>query len=151
MSTETMAAVTRSPFFEGFQPKHLDKLLTLASDIHFARDQVIFREGEAHPKFYLILSGRVALEGDFEGRTYTIQTLYAGDELGWSSVLHRRMAFRARALEAVQAVIFDAVELHDACRVDPYFGCAFLERMYRVATERLQETRTELLQAMTAR
>ena len=139
------------PLFSDLDLAERAQILIVGQRQGFQGEQVIFREGEAHPKFYLILSGRVALEGDFEGRTYTIQTLYAGDELGWSSVLHRRMSFRARALEAVQAVIFDAAELHDACRVDPYFGCAFLERMYRVATERLQETRTELLQAMTAR
>lgn len=150
MSSATAAALQRCPFLDGLQPKHLDRLARLASHAHFAKDELIFREGQEHPVFYVLLSGRVQLEGDHQGRTYCIQTLYTGDEFGWSAVLGRRKTFRARALEPVEALAFDACDLHEACRTDPYFGCAFFERMFQLVAERLQETRIELLQARAA-
>ena len=150
MTSTTVAALQRCPFLDGLQPKHLDRLTRLASGVHFAKDELIFREDQEHPIFYIVLSGRVQLEGDHQGRSYCIQTLYAGDEFGWSAVLGRRKTCRARALEPVEALAFDASDLHEACRTDPHFGCAFFERMFRLVAERLQDTRIELLQARAA-
>src|SRR5579872_6878976 len=84
----------RCPFFDHFQPKHLEKLTTLGSIAHFAKDEVIFQEDDDDTRFYVLLSGRVALELSYGGRPVIIDTLYAGDELGWSAVLGQRKQFR---------------------------------------------------------
>ena len=147
MTSETVA-LDRCPFFEQFQPKHLDKLQILGAPVHFREGDIIFREGDEAPQFYVLLSGRVALEATFGGRPVRIDTLYGGDELGWSAVLQRKKQFQARALDSVEALVFEVSRMHDAFDGNPYFGRAFLERLLMVVAERLQNTRLQLAAAL---
>jgi len=147
MVTEA-ASLDRCPFFEHFQPKHLDKLQQLGTQLAFAKDEIIFREDDASSQFYVIISGRVALEAEVTGRRHRIQTLYSGDEMGWSAVLNRRKQFQARALEPVEVMAFEASALRDAFDTNPYFGRAFLERLLAVVAERLQGTRLQFVSAL---
>jgi len=144
MIPESAAALGGSPFFQEFLPRHLEKLLSLGSDVHFAKDQVIFPEGDESPVFYVIVSGRVALESGAAGENFRIQILYPGEELGWSSVLGRKKQFLARALEPVEALAFEVAALREACVGNPYFGCALLERLLSVVASRLEITRAQL-------
>lgn len=98
----------RCPFFDHFQPKHLEKLTALGSVVRFSKDQIIFHEEDDDTQFYVLLSGRVALEFGYAGRQVLIDTLHAGDELGWSAVLGQKKQFRARALESVEASAFES-------------------------------------------
>lgn len=148
MTINTVAALRQCAFFEEFQPRHMDKLMTLGSEVHFGKDDVIFCEGEDSRAFYVILSGRVGLEAGPENHRVRIQTLYPGDELGWSAVLSRPRQFQARALEPVEVMSFEVSALRDACAANPYFGCALLERLFRVVAERLNSTRLELAAAL---
>jgi CRP-like cAMP-binding protein len=101
MSAATLLAVLKKhPFVEEFQPEHIDRLRALAREVSFAVDQTIFKEGDDTHDFYLIVAGRVALEMQEPDHVLRVQTLAAGDELGWSSVLMGRgKYFQARALE----------------------------------------------------
>src|SRR6266487_379753 len=84
---ETVLAMLRHhPFVAEFEPRHLEKLATLAKEIRFERDQILFREGDECSEFYLIVTGLVALEIAAPGHTFRVQTLFAGDELGWASL-----------------------------------------------------------------
>ncbi len=97
--------LSKHPFVEEFQPEHIDRLRLLAKQVHFDRDQVVFHEGDECHDFYLIVHGRVALEIEAPGHTLRVQTLTAGDELGWSALLMGRgKHFQARALEPVEAL-----------------------------------------------
>lgn len=147
MTRETLLAVLKQhPFVEEFQPQHIEKLTSLAKEVDFARDQVIFHEGDDCHDFFLIVAGRVALEIEAPGHTVRVQTLSAGDELGWSAILMGRgKHFQARALERVKALAFDGPELLAACRDDKAFGYALMYRMLGVVSERLQATRLQLL------
>jgi CRP-like cAMP-binding protein len=144
MTSDATAVLSGRPFFQEFLPRHLDKLLGLGSEVHFSKDQIIFPEGDESAVFYVILSGRVALESGPEGRNYRIQILYPGEELGWSSVLGRKKQFQARAMEPVEALAFEAPALREACANNPYFGAAFFERLLTAVAERLQITRAQL-------
>ena len=96
MRTEA-PVLDRCPFFDHFQPKHLEKLAALGSFVYFSKDEIVFQEGDDDSKFYVILSGKVALELSSGGQRILVDTLYPGDELGWSAVLERKKQFRARA------------------------------------------------------
>ena len=151
MTSEMSSAVDRCPFFEAFQPKHIEKVIHLGTEVQFAKDEVIFHQEDEGTKFYVILSGRVALEARFAGKLVQIQTAYAGDELGWSAVLKRKMQFQARAMEPVQALAFDASQLLDACDSNPHFGRAFMGLLLALVAERLESTRLELAAALAKR
>ena len=87
----------------------------------------------------------VALEIVAPDHTLRVQTLGAGDELGWSALLMgRRKHFQARALERVDALAFDGGELLAACKEDPSFGFVLMHRLLSVVSERLQATRLQL-------
>jgi CRP-like cAMP-binding protein len=75
-----------------------------------------------------------------------VQTLSAGDELGWSALLMGSgKHFQARALEPVEALAFEGSELLAACKEDTAFGFAFMQRLLAVVAGRLQATRLQVL------
>jgi CRP-like cAMP-binding protein len=140
------AMIRGHAFVAGFDPRHLDRLAAMAQEVRFDRDQVIFREGDEWPKFYLIVSGMIAVEMAAPDHTIRVQTLFAGDELGWSGLLPGRgKYFQARTLERVEALAFHGGELLAACRDDPEFGFAFVYRLLAVVAERLQATRLQII------
>ena len=141
-----LATLRHHPFVLEFEPRHIERLAALARDVRFDRGHVIFREGDDCSEFYLIVSGLVALEIAAPGHTFRVQTLFAGDELGWSALLMGSgKQFQAHALERVDALAFEAADLLAACAEDPAFGFALMRRLLAVVAERLQATRIQLL------
>lgn len=147
MTTETLLEKLKGhPFVAEFQPQHIEKLAALAREVQVERDHVFFHEGDDCHDFYLIVAGRVALEIEVPGYTLRVQTLSAGDELGWSAILMGRgKHFQARALQPVSALAFDGGALLEACREDTSFGFALMYRTLGVVAGRLQATRLQLL------
>lgn len=143
---ETVQTLVRHPFTEEFRPTDVEKLAAMASEVSFAKNDVIFREGDVSSFFYLILSGTVALEVTAPGRTVRISTLCTGDELGWSSLTpgHTKQ-FLARALEEVRALAFDGARLLNAGNEDCAFGLVLTRAMLNVVARRLHATRIQLL------
>ncbi len=72
------------PFCRGLPPEQLTLLAGCAALKQFAAEQLIAREGDEITEFFLVRSGRVALE-IFTARrgALLIQTRGAGDFLGW--------------------------------------------------------------------
>jgi len=133
------------PFVSGLPPKHVQTLARLAGKAHFKRGDVIFREGEHCSEFYLIVSGPVALEMTLPRGILQVQRLSGGDGLGWSAALvGRGKHFQARALDDVDAIVFEGPDVLDECQKDPEFGFAFMVRMLDVVSKRLQATRLQL-------
>lgn len=146
MNPETSRQLARHPFAHGFAPAVMEQLATLAREAAFDPNQVIFREGDDIGDFYLIVSGRVALEIVSDGVPHRVHTLSAGDELGWSAVLMGQgKYFQARALEHVDALAFAGADLLALCERDPKFGFTVMHRLLGVVAERLQATRLQLL------
>jgi CRP-like cAMP-binding protein len=143
MNTDVLA-LERCTFFDHFQPNHLDKLTAMGSLVRFSKDEIIFHEEDEDTQFYVLLSGRVALELTGAPRPVLIDTLHAGDELGWSAILGQKKQFRARALESVDASAFQVADLRRAFDANPYFARAFLERLADVIGQRLQSTRRQM-------
>jgi CRP-like cAMP-binding protein len=146
MTEGVLATLQRHPFVEEFQSQHVEKLAALSTRVRFEGGQIIFREGDECSDFYLIVSGLIALEIAAPDHTFRVQTLSAGDELGWSALLMGRgKHFQARGLQRVEALAFDGGDLLAACKNDPQFGFVFMHRLLGVVAERLQATRLQLL------
>ncbi len=146
MTQATVETLRRLPFGEGMEPRHIDKLADLATEVLFEGDEIIFREGEPHNQFYIVLSGRVCLEITTPHRVFRVQTVEDGEELGWSFMLAETgKHFQARALEEVRVLAFDGDRLRRACQEDSKFGYEVLSRVLRVVSNRLQSTRMRIL------
>jgi len=146
MTDSILAAVQQHPFSQGLTPEHCATLASLGSRASYAKDDIIFAEGDERHEFFLLIRGRVALEMMAQDKTLRVHTLEAGDELGWSSVLSGRGKFyQARALEPVEVVRFDGYALLEKCRADNGFGYKIMHRLVGVVSERLQAARMQVL------
>ena len=141
-----LATLRHHPFVVDFDSRHVERLASLARDVRFERGQVIFLEGDECSEFYLIVNGLVALEIVAPGHVFRVQTLFAGDELGWSALLGSSgKQFQARSLERTEALAFESADLLAASREDPAFGFALMHQLLGVVAKRLQATRVQLL------
>lgn len=136
----------KHPFVAGMPSRLIDELAPLAREVQFAPQHIVFREGEDCHDFYLVVSGRVALEIVSSGIQLRVQTVSGGDEFGWSEVLMGRgKHFQARALDSVEALAFDGMEMMKRCSDNPALGFELMYRLLNVVSERLQATRLQLL------
>ena len=146
MSNALLSVVESHPFVAGLEPRHVEKLASMAREMCFDTGLVIFPEGDQGREFYLLVKGMVGLEVTSHGSVLRVQTLYAGDEFGFSSVLTgKNKVLQARALSRVDVLVFDGLELLDAFKDDAVFGLAFTMRLLGVVSERLSATREQLL------
>ncbi len=148
--SQLQPAVAAHPFLIGLSQHHIALLTDCAMLTHFDTGQLIFRAGEIANRFYLIESGRVALQSNVEGREpVTIDHVTAGDLLGWSWLFPPYIwHFDARAAEPTSAIFFYGTVLREYCEKDPALGFELFKRMSVVMIRRLQSARTQLLEAM---
>lgn len=139
--------VALHPFLVGMNPKHVALLTDCAISAHFNKGQVILREGEQANRFYLIESGRVILEsGKAYGQPVIIDTIGAGDLLGWSWMFSPyTWQFTARAAAPTTAIFFYGTILREYCERDHSLGYELLKRMTAVMSRRMQAARQKLI------
>lgn len=132
-------------FLSELDSQQLRKLLPLAQDKQFASGDVIFHSGDTSLFLHLIVSGDVALEDVADGHPVLIQTLHAGDGMGWSALTPgAKTHFQARVLSNVSTVAFAGDQLRAACDRDPALGYALTKRLLELVTERLDAVRMKL-------
>lgn len=135
----------RQPFAQGLREDEIESLGRLARLVRHESGHLIFREGQESADFYLIVSGRVALEIVPPTGAFCLDTLGPGEEFGWSSVLGQKTVFQASVLQDLEALAFDVAELRALCEKDPAFGYRFMRRLLGVVSDRLQVTRLHLM------
>ena len=148
IKVEPMATrVALHPFLAGMNPTQLALLVDCAMATHFKQGQVILREGEMANRFYLIESGKVVLEsGKGFGEPVVVETVSAGDLLGWSWMFPPYVwHFTARAIEPTEAIFFYGTILREYCEKDPSLGYELFKRMAPVMLRRLQAARQKML------
>ena len=145
---ERMATrIALHPFLVGMNPRHLALLTDCAIPVRFKKGQIILREGEMANRFYLIEDGQVVLEsGEGFGNPVIVETIGAGDLLGWSWMFPPYVwHFTARAAEPTQAIFFYGTILREYCERDPSLGYELFKRITPVMLKRLQSTRKRML------
>ena len=134
-------------FFRGLEKPYLETLTGCATNVRFEPDQFIFREGGSADQFYLVRHGKVAIQIYSPTRgPLTIETLDAGDVLGWSWIVSPyTWHFDAQALELVRAIALDGKCLRMKCENDPKLGFELLRRFSTIIAQRVESTRLQLL------
>ena len=135
------------PFLAGMNRTQLSLLTDCAVVKHFNTGATILREGEFANGFYLVETGRVALESEVgSGKKIVIQTIGAGDLLGWSWIFPPYVwQFTARALEPTTVLFFYAAILREYCEKDHSLGYELLKRISAVMVTRLQAAHDQIL------
>jgi len=150
VETEQLATrVGLHPFLAGMNRTQLALLTDCAMATHFKTGETILREGEFAHGCYLIETGKVVLEsaGSF-GEPVMIETIGAGDLLGWSWMFPPYVwHFTARALEPTTAIVFYGTILRKYCERDHSLGYELLKRISAVMVKRLQAAHKQMLSA----
>ncbi len=133
-------------FFRQLSAEHVDALSSCAMQTRFPSDDFIFHQGDVANRFYLIEEGCVALEANQPGHgTIRIQTIGAGDALGWSWLFPPNIwRFSARAIEPTRAIFFYGTWLRAQFEQHPGLGDELMRRMAQLVVERLQATQLQL-------
>jgi CRP/FNR family transcriptional regulator, cyclic AMP receptor protein len=140
-------AITKHAFFRGMKPEQLAVLTTGARAADFKAGDVLFREGEPANQFLLIESGQIALEmHEPAGETVIVQTLSAGEVLGWSWLFPPfSWHLQARVLEPTNVIVLSGAHLLINAESNHDFGYELMKRVAQVVISRLQATRKQLL------
>jgi CRP/FNR family transcriptional regulator, cyclic AMP receptor protein len=136
------------PFWNNLPRQYFPLLIECAVIERFQPGEQIFKRGYDADHFYLIRHGKVALEAAYvpgEG-LITIQTLGAGEALGWSWLFPpHQWHFSARAVEPTEAVVFKADALRNKAKETPAFGYNLALRVGDIMLRQLLATRIRLL------
>jgi CRP-like cAMP-binding protein len=135
------------PFLKGMTRHHIELLALCALPTKFDPGQNIFLEGEPASGFYLVETGKVVLEGKTsDGRQVVIDTVSAGEPLGWSWLFPPYLwHFTARATEQCSAICLSGMLLRQHREDDLTFSHELFRRTSEVMVRRLQSARGKLI------
>jgi CRP/FNR family transcriptional regulator, cyclic AMP receptor protein len=148
IETESLATrVALHPFLAGMNRTQLALLTDCAMAAGFETGQTILREGEFANRCYLIETGKVVLESEGKfGEPLVIETIGAGDLLGWSWMFPPySWQFTARAIEPTTAIFFYGTILRECCEKNHSLGYELLKRISAVMVKRLQAAHKQML------
>jgi CRP/FNR family transcriptional regulator, cyclic AMP receptor protein len=138
--------VKEHPFFAGMMDEYTDLIAGCAKNVRFEAGQYMFHEGEPADQFYLLRSGRVALQIASPERAITIQTVGESEIVGASwLVAPYRWGLDAKALELTRAISIDAACLRGKCEDDHGLGYELMKRFMPILIQRLQASRLQIL------
>jgi hypothetical protein len=138
--------LARHRFLAGLSDAQLDLLGPLARSAIYDEGVRMFREDSPAAEFWLLQSGRVALDIHVAGRgPVPIETIGAGGVVGWSWLFPPyRWQFGAVTLARTEAIRFDGGGVREVMR-DDAMGRELVTRFMTVVVDRLQHTRLRLL------
>ncbi|MEU7635118.1 MULTISPECIES: cyclic nucleotide-binding domain-containing protein [unclassified Streptomyces] len=133
--------------FDAMPPDRRRRLAELAHEVSLPRATRLFEEGRRADRFWIIRSGRVALDQRVPGRRAAIvETLGRDELLGWSWLFPPyTWHLGAETVGPVEADEFDAAAVRTLCEEDPLLGRAVYRYVAETVAERLHGTRTRLL------
>ncbi len=149
MSEPTLFA---SGFLASLSPRVQDKLIGVGECFRYRAGTTIFREGELSSYFYIVKSGRVALDVHLpsKGRR-PLQTVEPGEIFSWSALAPPFIeTASARAVEDIEVLGIKGSTLMDLCREDTELGFELYRSMAAVISTRLLATRLQLLDVFAA-
>ena len=139
--------ISQQPLFADLSPEQVNALVDAARYRRFRPGELVFRDGNLANRFFIIVHGEVALEcPSKEGAVRRLQTVKAGEILGWSWTLaDTSPRLSGRAMEPTDVVYFCGSTLRNQCEQDPLLGYRLFSRVAEGVTQRLQATRELLL------
>ena len=150
METETLEKILdEHPFFRGLKAHHLRTVAERATVVRFEPGEVIFREGEPAHRFYVIRTGRVALQlVSYRIDPLTVMTIEQGDIIGWSWLFPPyRWKLTAKALEVTRAISLDGRSVCTRCEKDHHLGYELMKRFAQIIENRVEALSVHLVES----
>ncbi len=128
------------------EPDDIDLMAGCGHNEVFASGTFLAHDDEAANRFFVVRQGKVALELHAPTGPLLIETLGAGELVGWSWLFPPyRWTYDVEAIERTRVVVIESACLRDKCDSDPAFGYRLMKRFAQVIVDRLQATRFRLL------
>ncbi|MGA7676181.1 MAG: cyclic nucleotide-binding domain-containing protein [Rhizomicrobium sp.] len=138
--------VREHPFFSDLKEEFSELISGCAKNVRFEAGQYLFHKGQTADQFYLLRSGRVALQISAPEHTFTVQTVGEDEIVGASWLVPPyRWGFDAKALELTRAIAMDAACLRGKCEGDHDLGYELMKRFMPILIQRLQAARLQIL------
>jgi CRP-like cAMP-binding protein len=134
-------------FLKGLSEEHTRLMVSCAKNLRFPAGDFLMREGGAANTFFLLRSGRVALEVHTPTKgALQMESVGPGDVLGLSWLVPPyRVHLDARAVEPVVALAFDGACLRGKIEADHDLGFELVRRLYEKTYQRLEHVRLQRL------
>ena len=148
METQTLEKILdEHPMFRGMKEPHLRTIVESATVVRFEPGDVIFEEGEPAHRFYLIRTGKVALQlVSYRIEPFTLMTLEEGDIIGWSWLFPPyRWKFTAKALGVIRAISIDGRAVCARCDEDHDLGYELMKRFAQIIENRVEALSVHLV------
>jgi CRP-like cAMP-binding protein len=134
-------------FLKGLSEEHTRLLVSCAKNVRFNPGDFLLHEGAEATTFYLVRTGRIALEVNVPGKgILQMESVGPADVLGLSWLIPPyRSHLDARAVEPVLALAFDGTCLRGKMDADHDLGFALTKRLFQEAYRRLERVRLQRL------
>lgn len=141
------SSIEHSALLAHLAADEVDFLGSVAREVTFQVNDIVFEEDGDADTFFIIRSGRIGLElTSPRRRPIVIQTMGRGDLVGLSWFFPPfRWSWRARALDETAAVAFDAARVRERCDEDAHLALEVLRIVSQQAVARLHSSRTQML------
>ncbi len=143
---ERVDLLGKVPLFFGLMAGALERIASLCGEETFARDDVIFRHGDAGDRLYVIASGSVRIGRDVPGLgEEALAVLATGAVFGEMSLLgEATRSADARAHGRCRLLSIDNAALMDLLFLQKEVAYEVLWNMARLLSARLRETNDKL-------
>jgi CRP/FNR family cyclic AMP-dependent transcriptional regulator len=134
-------------FFDGFSETQLADIASYCVVKDFAKGDIVSREDDPATHLYFLSKGMldvlIQLPG---GKPVSAITIRPGEMFGWSGLVRPyRFTSSAIALDHSVIITLEAQVVKQMFQKDPELGFEIMERIATIATQRLRDTRQQLL------
>jgi CRP-like cAMP-binding protein len=132
-----------APFFEGFDHRQIELLQSISQRELFLKDEVIFEEGTAQNKLFLITKGsaRISLSMDRSDEEMVLAELGEGEMLGEVSfVIDAPHAATVTALETTEVITLDRQALFQLMDANPDIAARMWSRLAQALGNKLMDS-----------
>lgn len=134
-------------FFDGMTYEMVELISGCGKNVHFQPNEYMFKSGDSADTFYVLRTGKVAVEINHPPQGVLIlETMGEDDVLGFSWILPPyRYFFDARCLESTSAVAIDGKCIREKCENDHDVGYEVMKRFAGLMGKMLTNARLQLL------
>lgn len=139
--------------FAGLDGNQISQLSPFMIECQFAKDTVIFEQGQPADHLYILLTGEVTIQyKPYDGPVLTVGRIEPGGVFGWSAALGRDI-YTSGAVAVKNSVAYRvrSANLQVICTEYPETGKILLDRLASGIAERLQGTHTQILGILSER
>ena len=134
------------PYFAGANEESLRQLAMATEELTFQEGQLLFREGQAAERLYILIRGEVDIQYELNtGEHRTVDTVVAGDVLVWSALVRPyRTTALAIARRTSEVIAVDSRKLRELCESDRDLGFSLMTEIAQTTSHRLEGARVQL-------